>query len=266
MRCWLRVTLLLSCFLCVTGIAALPTHAEAEELTIAAASDLAFAFKDLIRDFEAQTNDHVKFISGSSGHFYTQIINGAPFDLYFSADISYPKKLIDAGLAVEDSLYHYATGRIVLWVPKGSTLDVNKGIPVCLEPAVKKVAIANPKHAPYGRAAVSALEHYQVADRVNDKLVFGENISQAAQFVQSGAADLGIIALSIALAPTVEQQGTYWLIPSEAHPPLEQGAVIVKSAKHSEKAKKFLTFMKSAPARSVMKRYGFTLPEENVHP
>lgn len=113
----------------------------------------------------------MKLISGSSGHFYTQIANAAPFDLYFSADIAYPKKLIADGLAAADSLCQYAIGRIVLWVPKGSTLDVSKGMEVCVDSAVKKLAIANPKHAPYGRAAVAALEHYQLAGRMTDKLV-----------------------------------------------------------------------------------------------
>lgn len=266
MRCWLRVTILLRCFLCLVAVPALPAHAEPEELTIAAASDLNFAFKNLIKDFEAQTGERVRFISGSSGHFYTQIVNGAPFDLYFSADIAYPKKLIAEGLALPESLYQYAIGRIVLWVPKGSTLDVSKEMEVCVDSAVKKLAIANPKHAPYGRAAVAALEHYRIADRMTEKLVFGENIAQAAQFVQSGAADIGIIALSIAVAPTMEQLGKHWLIPADAHPPIEQGAVIVKATKHPEKAKKFLDFMKTEQARAVMKRYGFTLPVESVQP
>lgn len=263
---WLQLTIFLSCFLCLTAVVALPAHAEPEELTIAAASDLNFAFKELIKDFEAQTGERVKLIGGSSGHFYTQIANGAPFDLYFSADITYPKKLIADGFAVPDSLYQYAIGRIVLWVPKGSRLEVSIGMEVCLDSAVKKLAIANPKHAPYGRAAVAALEHYKLADRTTDKLVMGENIAQTAQFVQSGAADIGIIALSIALAPTMEQLGKHWLIPADAHPPIEQGAVIVKASKNVEKAKKFLEFMKTEQARAVMKRYGFTLPEEKIQP
>jgi len=262
---WLLLTIV-SCFLGLVGITALPAYAESEELTIAAASDLNFAFKELIKDFETQTGERVKLIGGSSGHFSTQIANGAPFDLYFSADIAYPKKLIADGFAVPESLYQYAIGRIVLWVPKGSTLDVSKGMEVCVDSAVKKLAIANPKHAPYGRAAVAVLEHYQLAGRMADKLVMGQNIAQTAQFVQSGAADMGIIALSIALAPTMEQLGKHWLIPADAHPAIEQGAVIVKSSKNQERAKKFLEFMKTAPARTVMKRYGFTLPEENLKP
>ncbi len=260
----LWLTIAFSCFLCLVAVAARPAHAEPEALTIAAAADLNFAFKDLIKDFEAHTGERVRFIGGSSGHFYTQIINGAPFDLYFSADIAYPKKLIAEGFALPESLYHYALGRIVLWVPNGSTLDVSKGMEACVDSAVKKLAIANPKHAPYGKAAVAALEHYKLTDRMTDKLVFGENIAQTAQFVQAGAANMGIIALSIAVAPTMEQLGKHWLIPADAHPPIEQGAVIVKATKHPEKANKFLEFMRTEQARAVMKRYGFTLPEEKI--
>lgn len=240
---------------------------QAEELLIAAAADLNFAFKELVAEFEKQTGAHVKLSLGSSGNFYSQIANGAPFDLYFSADIGYPKKLIEEGLAVPSSLYQYATGRIVLWVPKGSKLDVTKGMEVLLDPSIKKIAIANPKHAPYGRAAVSAMGHFKVYDRLKDKFVLGENISQTAQFAQSGAADVGVIALSLALAPSVQASGTFWLIPQDAHPRIDQGATIVKSSKNQETGKKFLEFLRTPAARAVMKRYGFLLPgEDSVSP
>ncbi len=231
-----------------------------DEITIAAASDLNFAFKDLVADFEKHTGHRVKLTLGSSGNFYAQIQNGAPFDLYFSADIGYPKKLEEAGLAVPGSLYRYAVGRIVLWAGNQSKLDVAKGIEVLRDPAIKKIAIANPKHAPYGRAAVAAMEHYQVYDLSKDKLILGENISQAAQFIESGACDIGIIALSLALAPTMKTAGSYWEIPADAHPPIEQGAAILKASKHQDAAKQFLDYMKSADGQEVMKRYGFTLP------
>jgi molybdate transport system substrate-binding protein len=234
--------------------------AAAEELTIAAASDLNFAIKELVAEFEKLTGHHVKLSLGSSGNFYSQIQNGAPFDLYFSADIGYPKKLEDVGLTVPGSLYRYAVGRIVLWTGNGSRIDVVQGLDALREPTIKKIAIANPKHAPYGRAAVAAMEHFKVYEQVKDKLVFGENISQAAQFIESGACDIGIIALSLALAPTMKARGTYWEIPTEAHPPLEQGAVIVKSSTHQESAKRFLEFMNGSQGQEIMKRYGFTLP------
>jgi molybdate transport system substrate-binding protein len=254
------------CLALILTLAVAPS-AQAGELTVAAASDLNFVFKELVGEFERQTGTHVKLSLGSSGNFYAQIQNGAPFDLYFSADIGYPKKLVDAGLAVPGSLYQYATGRIVVWMPKGSTLDVAKGISVLLDPSIRKIAIANPKHAPYGRAAVTAMEHFAVYESVKGKLVFGENVSQAAQFVESGAADIGIIALSLSLAPTMQEAGRYWLIPEDAHPAIDQGAAIVKASGNQAQAKKFLEFLQRPAARTVMKRYGFLLPgDEDTSP
>lgn len=231
------------------------------EIAIAAASDLNFAIKDIIAEYEKSTGNHVKLSLGSSGNFYAQIQNGAPFDLYFSADIGYPKKLEEAGLTVPGSLYRYAVGRIVVWTALESHINVAKGIDSLKDPNIKKVAIANPKHAPYGRAAVAAMEHFKVYDQVKDRLVFGENISQAAQFIESGACEIGIIALSLAVAPTMKSKGTYWEIPSDAHPPLEQGAAILKSSKQQETAKHFLAFMRGTQGQEIMKRYGFTLPQ-----
>lgn len=236
-------------------------HAAAEEITVAAASDLNFAFKDLVAEYERTTGNHVKLSLGSSGNFYSQIQNGAPFDLYFSADIGYPRKLEEAGLTVPGSLYRYAIGRIVVWTGYETNINVAKGLDALRDPTIKKIAIANPKHAPYGRAAVAAMEHANLYDQVKDKLVLGENISQAAQFIESGACDIGIIALSLALAPTMKAKGTYWEIPAEAHPPLEQGAVIVKSSKHQDAARQFLEFMQSAKGQEIMTRYGFTIPK-----
>lgn len=237
------------------------TSADAEELKIAAASDLNFAIKEIVAEFEKTTGNHVKLSLGSSGNFYAQIQNGAPFDLYFSADIGYPKKLEEAGLIVPGSLYRYAVGRIVLWTNHTSQRDVSKGLEVLRDPAIKKIAIANPKHAPYGRAAVAAMEHYNVYQLVKDRLILGENISQAAQFIESGACDIGIIALSLALAPTMKAAGAYWEIPSDAHPPLEQGAAILKSSKQQEVAKQFVEFMQDKRGQEIMTRYGFTLPQ-----
>jgi len=234
--------------------------AATNELVIAAASDLNFAFKELVAEYEKTTGHHVKLSFGSSGNFYSQIKNGAPFDLYFSADIGYPKKLEGAGLTVPGSLYRYAVGRIVVWTGTASALDVTKGITVLQEPKIKKIAIANPKHAPYGRAAVAAMEHFKVYDQVKDRLIFGENVSQAAQFIESGACEIGIVALSLALAPTMKARGTYWEIPAEAHPPLEQGAVILQSSSHQGAARQFLEFVKGTQGQEIMRRYGFTVP------
>jgi len=246
--------LFLIMLLCPAGVAL------AEDLTIAAASDLNFAFKELAGEFEKTSGHHVKLSLGSSGNFYAQIQNGAPFDLYFSADIGYPRKLEEAGLTVPGSLYRYAVGRIVVWTGHGSRLDMGQGMEVLREQSIKKIAIANPKHAPYGRAAVSAMEHFNLYQQVKDRLVLGENISQAAQFVESGACEVGIIALSLALAPTMKAKGTYWEVPADAHPALEQGAVILKSSQRREVAQEFLEFIKGQTGQEIMKRYGFTIP------
>jgi len=244
------------CMLLITGV----NVAVAEEITIAAASDLSFAFREIATEYENTTGNHVRLTLGSSGNFFAQIQNGAPFDLYFSADIAYPRKLEEAGLTVPGSLYQYAVGRIVLWAGKDSPLDLSKGLEILREPAIKKIAIANPKHAPYGRAAVAAMEYFKVYDQVKDRLILGENISQAAQFIESGACDIGIIALSLAIAPVMKSKGTYWEVPAEAHPALDQGAVILKQSKNQEAAKQFLEFIKGPQGQEIMKRYGFVVP------
>jgi molybdate transport system substrate-binding protein len=249
----LLLTLFLSC-----GMGFPP--ASAAELAVAAASDLNFAIKELIGEYEKQTGHHVKLSLASSGNFYAQLQQGAPFDLYFSADIGYPKKLEEAGLTVPGTLYRYAVGRLVLWVPKSSQLDIEKGLELLRNSGIRKISIANPKHAPYGRAAVSAMNHFRVFDMAKDKLVMAENVSQAAKFVESGSADVGIIALSLALSPNMRMAGRYWEVPSEAHPALEQGAVILKQSKNQDLAKQFLQFLQSAEGQEIMERYGFVLP------
>jgi molybdate transport system substrate-binding protein len=234
--------------------------ASAGEVAVAAASDLNFAFKEVAARFEQETGHQVRLSLGSSGNFYAQIQHGAPFDVYFSADIAYPKKLEDAGFTVPGSLFGYAVGRIVLWTSRASRLDVSKGLDVLRDPAVQKIAIANPKHAPYGRAAVSAMKHYQVYESVKNKLVLGENISQAAQFIESGACDIGIVALSLALAPAMKAAGTYWDVPADAHPSLEQGAVILKAAKNRQAAEQLVRFIQGPQGQEIMTRYGFVRP------
>ena len=248
------------CLFIMTGV----NSAVAEEITIAAASDLNFAFREIVADYEKTTGNHVRLSLGSSGNFFAQLQNGAPFDLYFSADIAYPRKLEEAGLTVPGSLYQYAVGRIVIWTSRESHIDVTKGVEALREPTIKKVAIANPKHAPYGRAAVAAMEYFKVYDQVKDKLILGENISQAAQFIEYGACDIGIIAFSLAVAPAMKSKGTYWEVPAEAYPALEQAAVILKSSKQQESAQSFLAFLKGAQGQEVMKRYGFVAPRSGA--
>jgi molybdate transport system substrate-binding protein len=241
-----------------------PTQARAKEITVAAASDLTFAFQEIARMFQIDTGTAVKLSFGSSGNFFSQIQNGAPFDLFFSADISYPQKLEEQGLTVPGTLYMYGMGKIVLWAPNDSRFEVSRGLPVLLDPKVRKIAIANPEHAPYGRAAVAAMQHEKVYEAVKDKLVFGENISQAAQFVESGNADAGIIALSLALAPAMRDKGKYFEISISSYPPLMQAAVIPKSSQQKQAAREFLEYLKKQEIVDLMRRYGFATPEKKT--
>ena len=237
-----------------------PAEAGAGEIKIAAASDLAFAFKDVVARFEKQTGNKVKLTYGSSGNFYSQIQNGAPFDLFFSADVSFPQKLEAAGLAEPGTIYEYAKGEIVIWVPNASKLDLSKGLAVLLDPSIRKIAIANPLHAPYGAAAVAAMKHNGIYDQVKSKFVRGENISQTAQFVQSGNADVGIVALS--LAPAMKSMGRYVVVPPDDYPPLIQAAMTVKSSREKQLANTFLKFLKEPDTVALMEQYGFAVPKD----
>lgn len=243
---------------CLLALLAIATSLSAQkELTVAAAADLQPVMKEIAWRFEKNCGCEVKVTFGSSGNFFAQIQNQAPFDLFFSADLDYPKKLEAAGLAEPGSLYRYATGKIVLWVPKNSSIDVSRGLNVVADPAVKKVAMANPAHAPYGRAAQAALRKAGLWDKASSKLVLGENISQTAQFVQSGNADAGILALSLVLSPGMKDQGRYFEIPQELYPPLQQGAIILSHSKHRELAIRFMQFLKTGETKSLLSQYGF---------
>ncbi len=229
-------------------------------ITVAAASDLSLAMNEITANFEKATGCSVRLSTGSSGNFLSQIENGAPFDVFFSADIEYPKKLEAEGLAAPASTYLYAIGKIVLWVRNDSTLDISKGFAELRDPGVHKVAIANPLHAPYGRAAEDALRKAGVYDAVKDKLVLGENISQAAQFAESGNADAGIIALSLAVAPGLKEKGRFWRVPETLYAPIQQGVVVVRASKNPQGAQAFLDFIKTPATAAVLERYGFVLP------
>jgi molybdate transport system substrate-binding protein len=236
----------------------------AGEVLVAAASDLSFPIKEIITQFEQRTGNTVKLTLGSSGSFQAQISNGAPFDVYLSADVDYVRQLERAGLVEPGSVYVYAVGRIVIWVPNGSPIDVQKlGIESLLQPAAKRIAIANPSTAPYGRAAVAALRHFNVYDRVSPRLVLGENIAQTAQFVSTGAADIGIIAHSSALADPMRSAGKYWEIPADAYPRLDQAMAILKQARkagHLDAARAFYEWFRNDASRAILKKYGFSLP------
>jgi molybdate transport system substrate-binding protein len=232
----------------------------AQEITVAAAADLQFAMQDVAARFQKETGKTVKLIYGSSGNFFQQIQNGAPFDMLFSANLDYPRKLQAGGLTEPASLYPYAVGKIVIWTRNDSKIDLTSGLLSLLDPAIRKVAIANPEHAPYGQAAVSAMKKENVFDRISDKFVLGENISQTAAFVVSGSVDIGIVALSLALSPNMKKEGRFVEIPESDYPPIEQACVILKSSRQKETARAFLHFIKDPAIAQVFRTYGFAVP------
>lgn len=228
-------------------------------LTVAAAANLQSAVKEIAEKFEKQSGMHVALVFGSSGNLTTQIENGAPYDVFLSADMSYPERLAGEGLGTRESLRRYAVGKLVLWVKKDSRIDLERlGERALLDPAVHKIAIANPAHAPYGAAAVAYLKTAKLRDQVNDKLVLGEDVTQTAQFVISGNAQVGIIPLSLALAPKMMESGSYYALKNA--PMVEQGAIVLSKAADKTAAGKFLEFMRSPDATAILQRYGYDLP------
>jgi molybdate transport system substrate-binding protein len=230
---------------------------------VAAAADLKFALDDVVADFRKDHPEHdVKVTYGSSGVLYSQIDNGAPFDLFLSADVKFPRQLIEQGKAEKDSLFLYAIGHVVVWVPKGSKLEITQlGAKALLDPTVRKVSIANPDVAPYGAAALAALKSLGLHESLKSKLVLGENVAQAAQFIEAGAADAGLISLSLALSPKMKDAGRYWEVPKDAYPKLEQAGVIRRGAVNAAGAKQLKEYIRSPAGRAVLQRYGFALPE-----
>ena len=256
---WLRM---LGLSVLLAAQALLPAAQAGERITVAAAADLKFALDEIVADFgRAHPDDTVEVVYGSSGKFATQIRQGAPFDLYFSADIAYPRALEAEGLALGPTR-PYAVGRIVLW---SRTRDAGAlRLQDLADPALGRIAIANPRHAPYGKRAEEALRAAGVWDAVQPRLVQGENIAQTAQFVQTGNAAVGIIALSLALNPALAGQGGYHLIDAVLHAPLEQGFILTRKAEGKALATAFADYIGSAAARAVLVRYGFELPGEKA--
>lgn len=224
------------------------------EITVAAASDLRPAFEELGALFEAETGTAVTFSFGSSGQLREQIINGAPFDLFASANVAFVDEVIDAGRGVAATKADYALGRIVLWSPDGVALPGS--IEELTDARFRRIAIANPEHAPYGLAAKQALETASIYDTIEPRLVYGENISDTFRIAQSGNAEVGIVALSLAIA----DGGEYTLLPAELHEPLEQALVVTSTGSQGDAATTFAAFLGSPEGREVMIRYGFVLP------
>jgi molybdate transport system substrate-binding protein len=246
--------------------AAAPMPAVAQHApVVAAASDLKFALEEVTAKFRDETKQDVRLNFGSSGNFTTQLLQGAPFEMFLSADEGFIFQLADAGKTIDRGAL-YAEGRIVLFAPKRSTLKPDSNFDslraALRDGRIQRFAIANPEHAPYGRAAEQALRGQGLWDAIRSKLVLGENVSQAAQFATSGSAEGGIFAYSLALAPEVSSLGTHALIPAEWHAPLRQRMALMKNA--GPVAKSFYAYVRSEPARVIFRRFGFVLPGEGV--
>ena len=258
-----RVSFLPSVLAVVSLIAPAPDLAEVRprEVRVAAAADLEFALDAVFAATAASTRGIRPAITyGSSGSFYAQIENGAPFDLFLSADAEYPRRLAAKGLG-DGGPFLYAVGRIALWVPAGSRLDISTlGLRALLDPSVRKVAIANPRHAPYGRAAEAAMKTIGVYEDVKGKLVLGENVAQAAQFVHSGTAEAGVVALSLALAPQMRSGGRHVEIPFASYPRMDQAGLVLKGARESAAARILRDALLSERGREILKEAGFFPP------
>jgi molybdate transport system substrate-binding protein len=247
-RLAILILLLLSCS-CSSG------SKQTNELTVGAASDLTNAFDEIGREFQKTTGTKVVFNFGSSGMLAKQIEQGAPIDLFAAANIDFVNQLEQKGLIFPDTKKAYARGRIVLWTAQNSGVKIEKLSDLTL-PDIKRVAIANPEHAPYGMAARQALERAGLWDAVKPKIVYGENIRQTMQYAQTGNVEVAIVALSL----TPGSDGHWLLVSDELHNPLDQVFAVIKGAKNESAARAFVDFVVGEPGQAIMKRYGFTKP------
>jgi len=233
------------------------THAE--PLTIAVAANVKYAYDELAAEFKNETGIETQSVSGSTGKIASQVKNGAPYDVFISADSETPEALFKDGFAASQAKI-YAYGALVLWTK--DDLDLSKGLSLLANVKVQKIAIANPKLAPYGRAAMQALESAQLRAAVEPKLVYGESISQTTQFVDSGAADIGFIAKSIVLAPEMSGKGTWVEISKGSYEPIAQAVVVLKHGAETQaaNARRFVDFLFTPNARAIFEKYGYTLP------
>jgi molybdate transport system substrate-binding protein len=239
----------------------LPAADDPRVLHVAVAANLKPAFEEVAARFQA-TNPGVEVrpTYGASGTFFAQLANGAPFDLFLSADAEYPARVVEKGLA-DGKAFAYAQGRLVVWVPAGSPVDlVKQGLPALLDPAVRKIAIANPEVAPYGRAAREALERAGLLAALQPRLVTGQSVAQAAQFVESGSAQAGFLPLSLARAPPLSGKGRAWEVPATSHAPIEQAGVVLKAARQPALARALVAFLTGDAGREILARGGYDLP------
>ena len=235
-----------------------PVTSAAEEVRVAVAANFRATLDEIVTRFEQDTGHTVVFSSGSSGKLYAQIRNGAPFDVFFSADVTRPKLLEEEGFAVPGSRFTYAVGRLTLWHPGSAVIEGNEQS-ILLRSDVRHVAIANPKTAPYGVAAKEALQALGLWEQVQDRLVRGENIGQTFHFVFSQNAQLGFVALSQVLGPKVNGSGSRWDVPVHLYAPIRQQAVLLRSGQRQEVARAFLDYVKDGKSRTVIERFGYGL-------
>ncbi len=268
MRSWLIRHLSLTALLTMLAGFAVPglvptlnraAHAGSVTLTVSAAADLMPAFEELGQKFEQRTGVHVDFNFGSTGQLAQQIEAGAPVDLFAAANVSYIDQLEAKGLIVPGTKAVYARGRIVLWTRPDSSVPIET-VRDLLSPQIKRIAIANPDHAPYGIAAREALQSAGIWEAVQDKLVLGENVRDTLRYAETGDVDVAIVALSLA----IQGNGRWTLIPQELHAPIDQALAVIRGTKHESEARAFAAFINSDEGRVVMRRYGFILPGESV--
>jgi len=233
--------------------------ASAESLTVAVAANVKYAFEDLSAEFTRRTGIEVKPVISSSGKLTAQIKSGAPYDVFLSADMKYPGMLFKEGLAVSAPKI-YAQGALVLWTTKDA--DLSRGVAGMADGGVQKVAIANPKLAPYGRETIKALDHYQVRAAVEPKLVYGESISQVNQYIDTQSVDVGFTSKSVVLSPVLQGKGKWVEVPKESYDPIAQGVVILRhgQSENGEAARKFYGFLFTPAAQGIFDKYGYTLP------
>ncbi len=230
-------------------------------VTVAVAANLKPAFEEIAARFQAaHPGVEVKATFGASGVFFTQIANGAPFDLFLSADAEFPARVVEKGLA-DGAVFTYAYGRLGVWVPKSSRIDLDgKGLAALADGSVQKIAIASPEVAPYGRAAKAALEKAGVYEALKDRIVTGQSVAQAAQFVQSGNAQAGFVPSSLARTPPLSEEGRAWLVPPSSYPRIEQTGVVLRGAGEAGLARELAAFVTGPGARDVLERHGYDLP------
>ncbi len=228
----------------------------AEPVLVAVAANFLPPFREVALEFEKTTGHTLRVVSGSSGNFYTQIQNGAPFDVFFSADNERPKKLEDEGFGVKDTRFTYAIGRIVLW---SANADLIKGEETLRSKNFKRLAIANPKNAPYGVAAMQTLQKLDLWDHLQPQIVMGESIGQTIGFIESGNAQVGFVALSQIMDPKLKGKGSHWPVPTHLHEPIQQDVILLTKGKENPGAKALLEFIGGPQAKTIIERYGYAL-------